>query len=474
MRELGCFIGEGWTDGDGIIPVRSPFDGREVARVDRAGPGTLRAALDAASGAREPMLALPPHARAAVLDRATAEVTRRRDELAQVLVEEAGKPLALARVEADRCAETLADAARVARSPHAELLDLNGFGSGAGRMGLVRRYPVGVVVGIAPFNFPLNLVAHKLAPAVAAGCPIVLKPASQTPTPALLLAEILHRSGLPPGAVNVVACGGGEAGVLVEDARVRMLTFTGSAPVGWELRRRLHDRRVTLELGGNAAVIVEPDGGDLAAIAQRIALGAFAYAGQSCISVQRVVVHERIADDLRAELVAAAEAFVTGDPESSEVLCGPMISAADADRIAAWVLAAEADGARRLTDWRREGSVVWPTLLERVPPSASLWCDEAFGPVAVLATYRDFEDALQMVNDSRFGLQAGLFTRDVDKIQHALDVLEVGAVIQGDIPSWRSDPMPYGGVKQSGIGREGARYAVEEMTEPRLLVLRRP
>lgn len=473
MREHGCFIGEGWTEGAGTIEVRSPFDGREVARVGRAAAAELAAALDAAAEAFPALAAMPAHTRAAILERSAAEVVRRRDELAQVIVEEAGKPLALARVEADRCAETFADAARVARSPHAELLDLGGFGSGAGRVGLVRRVPLGVVVGISPFNFPLNLVAHKLAPAVAAGCPIVLKPASQTPSPALLLAELVHRAGLPPGAVSAVPCSGADAGALLEDPRVRMVSFTGSGQVGWALRRRLSDRRVALELGGNAAVIVEPDGGDLGAIAQRIALGAFAYAGQSCISVQRVLVHERAADELRAELVAAAETFVTGNPSSPEVLCGPMISAADADRVGAWVIEAEAAGGRRLTDWRREGSVIRPTLLEGVPRTARVWADEAFAPLATLTVYRTFEEALALVNDSRYGLQAGVFTRDVEKIQRAFEVLEVGAVIQGDIPSWRSDPMPYGGVKESGIGREGARYAVEEMTEPRLLVLRR-
>jgi glyceraldehyde-3-phosphate dehydrogenase (NADP+) len=472
MRELGLFIAGGWREGDGPITVRSPFDGREVARCARAGPARLGEALDAAAAAREAVARLPLHERAAILERASAAVRERRDELAQVLVEEAGKPIALARVEAERCAETLADAARVARTPHDELLDLGGFPSGAGRLGLLRRVPVGVVVGIAPFNFPLNLVAHKLAPAVAAGCPIVLKPASQTPSPALLLAEILHRAGLPPGAVNVVACSGAEAGVLLDDGRVRLVTFTGSAEVGWQLKRRLWDRRVALELGGNAAVIVEPDAGDFAAVAERVALGAYAYAGQSCISVQRVLVHERIADEFRAALTAATERFPTGDPSLPATLCGPLISGGDADRTLAWIDEAIAAGARTLVAPRRNRSVVTPALLEGAPSTPKLWAEEAFAPLALLTTYRDFEQALTLVNDSRFGLQAGVFTNDLARIRRAFDTLEVGAVIQGDIPSWRSDPMPYGGVKQSGIGREGARWAVEEMTEPRLLVLR--
>jgi glyceraldehyde-3-phosphate dehydrogenase (NADP+) len=473
MRELGAFIAGESRQSGSTIPVRSPYDGREVARVARADADHLREARDAAAAARVPMAALSPHQRAGILERAAAEVGRRRDELAQVLVEEAGKPVALAKVEADRCAETFADSALVARTPHAELLDLDGFASGAGRMGLLRRFPVGVVVGITPFNFPLNLVAHKLGPALAAGCPIVVKPASQTPSPALLLAEILHRAGLPPGGVNVVPCGGAEGSALLDDPRVRLLTFTGSAAVGWELKRQAWDRKVALELGGNAAVIIEPDAGDLEAIAGRIAIGAYGYAGQSCISVQRVLVHETIAAAFLDALAAATTAFPTGDPAQPETLCGPMITAGDADRIEAWIADAERRGARCVTERRREGPVVFPALLDRVPTDAALWSDEAFAPVAAVRPYRDFEEALAIVNDSRFGLQAGVFTRDVEKIQKAFETLEVGAVIQGDMPSWRSDPMPYGGVRQSGVGREGPRFAVEEMTEPRLLVLRK-
>ena len=344
---------------------------------------------------------------------------------------------------------------------------------GPAACGLLRRFPVGVVVGITPFNFPLNLVAHKLAPAVAAGCPIVLKPASQTPSPALMLAEILHRAGVPPGGISVVPCGGAEAGVLLEDPRVRLLSFTGSAAVGWELKKRLWDRKVALELGGNAAVIVEPDAGDLEPVAKRIAAGAHSYAGQSCISVQRVLVHEAIADRLAEALVAATRAFPTGDPASESVMCGPMITPGDADRIEGWVSEARASGARVLAEGRREGSLVFPTLLDRVPEDARVWADEAFAPVAALATYRTFDEALERVNDSRYGLQAGIFSRDVEKIQKAFGALDVGGIIQGDVPSWRTDAMPYGGVKESGVGREGPRWAVEEMTEPRLLVLKR-
>lgn len=473
MRTHQLFIGGSWTNGDGQIEVCSPYDGHPVASVARAGSVQLRLALGAAAAARPALVALPLHTRAAILERAAAAVRSRVEELAAVMVEEAGKPLALARIELDRCAETFADAARIARCPAQELLDLGIFPSGESRTGLLRRVPLGVVLGITPFNFPFMLVAHKVAPAVAAGCPIIVKPASQTPSGALLLAEILTAAGLPAGGINVVPCRGGEVEPLLDDPRVRLLTFTGSAQVGWQLKRRLWDRRVGLELGGNAGVIVEPDGGDVTAMARRVAVGAFSFAGQSCISVQRILVHETIAGPFIAELTAAAEAFPTGDPAREDVMCGPIISAADADRVESWVGAAVRAGARRLTQWRRTGQVVAPTLLADVPHDATVWADEVFAPVACIETYRSFDEALAVINDSRYGLQAGVFTRDIDKIQRASDVLEVGGVIQGDVPTWRSDSMPYGGVRRSGIGREGARWAIEEMTEPRLLVLRR-
>jgi glyceraldehyde-3-phosphate dehydrogenase (NADP+) len=472
MRTLGLFLAGSWADGEGSITVRSPLDGAPVARVARAGERTLKAALDAAVVARPALAELPLHARAAILETAADQVARRRDEFARLLVEEAGKPVQLARLEADRCAETMLEAARVARSMRGELLELGAFSSGAGSIGLLRRFPIGVVVGITPFNFPLNLVAHKLAPAVAAGCPIILKPASQTPSPALRLAEILHRAGLAPGGVSVVPCAGSEVGVMLADSRVAMLSFTGSAEIGWQLKQQLWDRKVALELGGNAAVIVEPDAGNLTAVARRIAMGAFAYAGQSCISVQRVLVHAAVAADLRTALVEAAQQFPSGDPTLPETLCGPMISPVDADRIESWVREAERRGARCLLPWRREASVVRPNLLEDVPADDRMWAQEVFAPLAVITSYTGFEQALALVNESAFGLQAGIFTRDVDKIQRAFETLEVGGIIQGDVPSWRSDPMPYGGVKRSGVGREGPQYAVEEMTEPRLLVLR--
>ncbi|BCW93792.1 MAG: dehydrogenase [Thermoanaerobaculum sp.] len=474
MRKEGLLLAGTVTKGKTARKILSPFDGAVVAEVAQAEGEQLRLALEAAKDARTSIASLPPHRRAAILENAAARVQQEREFLAQLLVEEAGKPLALARIEADRCVETLLESARVARSAQARLLDLSGFPSGEGRWGLLRRVPVGVVVGITPFNFPLNLVAHKMAPAVAAGCPIILKPASQTPSPALHLGRILVEAGLPPEAISVLPCAGDAVQQLLEAPEVRLLTFTGSAAVGWNLKKQCWDKRVTLELGGNAAVIVEKDAGDPEVIAHRIALGAFAYAGQSCISVQRVLVAKELYQTMREALVAAAERFPTGNPTDSQVLCGPMISAYDAQRIVDWIESARTRGATLLTRFRREGSVVWPALLENVPHDHPLWCEEAFAPVAVLEPFEDFAEAIAKVNDSRFGLQCGVFTRDWGKIQQAWEGIEVGAVIANDIPSWRTDPMPYGGVKQSGFGREGPAWAFEEMTELRLLVLTKP
>lgn len=419
------------------------------------------------------MAELPPSERAAILEGAAALVLEHRDDLAAVISEEAGKPIRLALIEADRCADTLTEAAAVARHPEIEARDLAGYPSGHGRIGLVGRVPVGPVLAITPFNFPLNLVAHKLAPAVAAGCPVVLKPASQTPSPALMLAELLAAAGLPGGALSVLPSRGSDAERLATDDRFKALTFTGSMDVGWHLKEIAWKRRVTLELGGNAAVVVEPDTEDLRSVAKKIAGAAYGYAGQSCIAVQRVLAHEDVYIALRRELIEATEAVRSGDPADEHVICGPLIDAENADRVADWIASAVASGGRLLTGGGREGNVIAPALIEEAPSDASVVADEVFGPVACLDPYEDFSQAINMVNDSRYGLQAGIFTNDVGKIQHAWRHLEVGGVIQGDVPTWRTDPMPYGGVKNSGTGREGPAYTYRELTEERLLVLNR-
>jgi len=334
----------------------------------------------------------------------------------------------------------------------------------------VRRVPLGPVSAITPFNFPLNLVAHKVAPAIAAGCPVVLKPASQTPTAALMLAEIAAEAGLPAGALNVVPCARDGAEAFTVDERLQLLTFTGSPEVGWALKARAGRKKVVLELGGNAAAIVEPDT-DLDAAAQKLAVGAYYYAGQSCISVQRITVHRDVADAFRERLVAAVEAVPYGDPSDEATVSGPLITPGDADRVAGWIDEACAGGARKLAGGERDGSVIRPCLVQDAPAGVDLVTREVFGPVAVLATHGSFDEALAYVNDSRFGLQAGIFTSDTRKLTRALATLEVGGIIHDDTPAYRVDHMPYGGVKESGFGREGARYAVEDMTEPRMLVL---
>lgn len=473
MREMQLFLGGQWLDGDDLITVRSPFDDREVARVARGGPAILERAAATAERAVETMAAVPPSERAAILEGTAALVLQHREELAAAISEEAGKPIRLALVEADRCSDTLTEAAAVARHPEIEARDLAGFPSGHHRLALVRRVPVGPVLAITPFNFPLNLVAHKLAPAVAAGCPVVLKPASQTPSPALMLAELLAAAGLPKGALSVVPSRGSDAEKLATDKRFAALTFTGSMDVGWHLKEIAWKRRVTLELGGNAAVVVEPDAGDLETVAKKIAGAAYGYAGQSCIAVQRVLAHEDVYIALRRELVEATEAIRYGDPANESVTCGPLIDSGNADRVAEWIGSAVSAGGRLLAGGDRDGNVISPALIEEAPSLEPVVADEVFGPVACLDPYEDFAQALNMVNDSRFGLQAGVFTSDISKIQEAWHHIEAGGIIQGDVPTWRTDPMPYGGVKNSGIGREGPAYTYRELTEERLLVLRR-
>jgi glyceraldehyde-3-phosphate dehydrogenase (NADP+) len=471
MRETTSLIsGKSSTSGGAQREVRSPYDGRVVCNTNSATPTDIDAALSAASAAGEPMRRLPHHERARILDTLAAKVAAARESLATLLQEEAGKPISLARVEADRCVQTIIEAARCARFTADEAFPLDGYGPGANKTAIIRRFPIGVIVAITPFNFPLNLVAHKIAPAIAAGCPLILKPASQTPSSGLELARLAIESGLPPGALSVLLLGGSQTAPLIEDPRVAMVTFTGSAEVGWGIKSRLPMKRVTLELGGNAAAIVEPDA-DLDTAAKKLASGAFAYAGQSCISVQRIFVHESAAARLTDALVAVASSMPHGDPSREETICGPLIDQANADRVIAWVEEAKSLGARVLCGGTRKGNIVAPTVVANAPNTARLNCNEVFGPVVNVSAYGDFDRALAMVNDSQYGLQAGIFTNDWRKIWKAFETVEVGGLIHNDPPTYRVDMMPYGGVKMSGIGREGPRWAIEEMTEPRLLVL---
>ena len=455
------------------LSVEDKFTGEVFDRVALASPETVREAIGFASASRGAMRSLAGHERAAILERLGEGIRARRSELVSTLVREAGKPVRFATGEVDRAFETIRISARVAMEAPGGLLPLSSSPDNEGYRGSHMRVPVGVCGFITPFNFPLNLVAHKVAPAIAAGCPFVLKPASSTPISALILAEVLAGCGLPEGAFSVLPARGADAEALATDDRVAKLSFTGSDEVGWMLRRRAGKKRVTLELGGNAAAIVD-ETADLLDAARRVAFGGYYQAGQSCISVQRVIVVEEVYEAFKGRLVAEVDALVHGDPSLESVTVGPLISEADAVRVDSWVAAACSSGATRLVGGKREGAVVPPTLLEGVPAGEPVLDEEVFGPVVCLVRVRDFDAALVEANRTRFGLQAGVFTRDIHRAHRAWDELEVGAVIIGDVPSWRADVMPYGGVKDSGLGREGPASAVEEMTELRLMVIRDP
>jgi glyceraldehyde-3-phosphate dehydrogenase (NADP+) len=418
------------------------------------------------------MAALPRAERAALLERVAAGIDARRDELARTLQGESGKPISYARIEVARAVDTFRASADAARALAGAEIPIDAARPGEGRLAFTRRFPLGPIASITPFNFPLNLVAHKVGPAIAAGCANVVKPASATPLSAFLLAAIVHEAGLPPGGLNVVACDRRVGQRLVEDERLCLLSFTGSAEVGWRMKREAGKKRVVLELGGNAAAIVLPDA-DVDHAAARCAVGGYYQAGQSCISVQRVLAHGDVYDRLRDALVERTRAIVWGDPAADATVSGPVIDAANAERITAWVDEALARGGRRLTGGERDGALIAPTLLEGVPRDARVVAEEVFGPVVVLDRVASLDEALRVANETRFGLQCGLFTHDLRAVLRAWETMEVGAIVHDDAPAFRVDLMPYGGVRDSGLGREGPRWAVEEMTEPRLLVLRR-
>ncbi|MBM3312633.1 MAG: aldehyde dehydrogenase family protein [Candidatus Aminicenantes bacterium] len=390
--------------------------------------------------------------------------------MARSIALQAGKVIRDSRAEVDRAGMTFDIASEEAKRQGGEVIPLDLTPQTAGRWGLVRRFPVGVVTAITPFNFPLNLVAHKVAPALAVGNSVVLRPASQVPITSLLLGEILSETPYPAGGFNVVPAGYRESEILLTDDAVKKVTFTGSPAVGWEVKKKAYDKKVTLELGGNAAVIVEPDA-DLDFALPRIVTGSFSYSGQICISIQRVFLHEKIYDRFLADFVARTKRLKMGDPLDETADLGPMITPDAARETEEWVVEALAQGARLACGGKREGSMVEPTILENVRPDLRISRLEAFAPVVVVAPYRDFGQALAAANDSTYGLQAGVFTNDLKKAFAAYETLDVGGVIVNDIPTFRIDHMPYGGVKQSGVGREGVRYAIEEMTELKLLAL---
>ena len=454
------------------LAVLDKYSGKVATRVAFANAPVVRKAIVAAHRAREAMAVFPPDARRDVLEHCVRRFGERREELALALCIEAGKPIRDARGEVDRLIDTFRIAAGEATRIGGELLELQVTPRTRGHRGMVKRVPIGACSFVTPFNFPLNLVAHKVAPAIAAGCPFVLKPAAKTPVGALLIGEVLAETDLPKGAFSVLPCSNDDAALLVEDERIALLSFTGGL-VGWDLKARAGRKKVTLELGGNAACIVDADPGvDLDHVVERLVFGAYYQSGQSCISVQRILAHVDVYDRLRRKLKARIERLRMGDPRDEKTFIGPVIDADAASRIDGWIDAARKGGAKRIAGGRRDGNFIPATLLEKVPRGSDLYRKEVFGPVACLEPFEDFEHALDRVNDSDFGLQAGVFTASLAHAMRAWDRLEVGGVIVGDVPSFRVDNMPYGGVKHSGLGREGVRSAIEDMTEPRLLVVR--
>jgi len=454
------------------LEVRDKYSGRVATRVAMGDAAAVEKAIASAHAARDAMSAFTPDARRDVLEHCVRRFRERSEELAHALCIEAGKPIGDARGEVERLVDTFRMAASEATRIGGEVIELQVSERTRGYRGMTRRFPIGACSFITPFNFPLNLVAHKVAPAVAAGCPFVLKPAAKTPIGALIIAEVLAETDLPAGAFSVLPCSNEDAAPLVKDERIALLSFTGGL-VGWDMKARAGRKKVVLELGGNAACIVDADPGlDLDHVVERLVSGAYYQSGQSCISVQRILAHADIYTALRRKLKAAVAKLPMGDPRDEDTFIGPMIDEEAARRVEGWIASARKSGARKLAGGPREGNMLPAWLLEDVPREADLYRKEAFGPVAMMEPFDDFEQALDTVNDSEFGLQAGVFTARLDHAMRAWERLEVGGVVIGDIPSFRVDNMPYGGVKQSGLGREGVRYAIEDMTEQRLLVIR--
>jgi len=466
----GFLVDGRWIEDGNLVEVRAPYDGAVIGRVFQGTRQHAEAAIAAAVKAFGTTRRLPAFERQRVLRRVAQGITERKQEFAHTLAQEAGKPIKAARTEVERAIFTFTVAAEESTRIYGEYLPLDWQEFTAGRWGIVRRFPLGPVAGITPFNFPLNLVAHKVAPAIASGCSMVLKPAPQTPLSALLLAETIQQAGWPDGALNVLSLSNEDAGVLVTDERLKMISFTGSAAVGWEIKKRAGKKKVILELGGNAGVIVHSDA-DLAYAAERCVAGGFVYAGQTCISVQRILVEHSVYGKFTELLLAGVKKLKTGDPLDDTTDLGSLIRESDAARASDWIQEAVRGGARLLCGGRRNGALLEPAVLTGTKPDMKVNCQEIFAPVVTVEPYDDFNAAVRQINNSPYGLQAGIFTRDAKLLFHAYEELEVGGVIAGDVPAFRIDHMPYGGIKDSGLGREGLRYAIEEMTEPKLLVM---
>ena len=469
-KEYQSLIGGEWRSTSESYELKNPYNQETIGIVSRPGGDEALEAVERAHRAFPATRALPSWKRADILQAISEGIKARHEELSHTIALEAGKPIKQARGEVRRAANTFWVAMEEAKRIDGELMSLDWVEGHENRIGLVRRFPVGPMLGISPFNFPLNLVAHKVAPAIAVGAPLIIKPATQTPLSSLKLGEIVLEAGWPPEAFSVLPCSGPVAEGILQDERIKKLTFTGSPEVGWHLKGLVPKKRVTLELGGNAGVVAHSDI-DIPFVAKRCRLGSFAYGGQICISVQRMFIHEPIYDEFMNVFLDEVAQIVVGDPleESTEV--GPLIDIQAAARIEEWVAEAVDGGASVVTGGKRQGTMMEPTVLEGVKPDMRVSCLEAFGPVVTVEPYSDFMEAIGAVNDSIYGLQAGIFTNDLTAVHRAYETLEVGGIIVNDVPTYRVDHMPYGGVKESGLGREGLKYAIEEMTEMRLMVL---
>jgi acyl-CoA reductase-like NAD-dependent aldehyde dehydrogenase len=463
-------VGGEWRTSAEMLDTIFPFDGSVVETCCMAQPADLEDAVRGAQRGFEIMRRLPTYKRVDILTRLHAILTERFESMVEIMTLETGKARKVSRAEAARALQTIQTAAEEAKRLGGEIIDLDWTPAGENHRGFVRRVPVGIVLGITPFNYPLNLLLHKLAPAIAAGCSAIIKPPEIAPLSSLLLGEWLLEAGMPPEAISILPCPGRTAERLVTDERIALLSFTGSAPVGWMLKEKAGRKKVVLELGGSAPAIVHEDA-DLALAVSKTASGGFANAGQNCISVQRILIHRAVYEDFCDRYLTAVAALKVGDPRDESVDVGPMINVRAAERAEAWVEEALAGGAHRLIGGRREGALFYPTVLSEVTPTMKVCAEEVFAPVVTLSPYDTWEDALRIANDSPFGLQAGVFTRDLGRALSAWENLEMGGVLINDVSTFRVDHMPYGGVKASGLGREGVRYAIQEMTELRLMVI---
>ncbi len=471
--EYPYYLGKSAVIGAHKHCVFDKFTHAQAATFCLADAATIDKAIEMASDAQSAMASIKSYQRRDILEHCVKRFTERFDELANVLCIEAGKPIRDSRGEVERLIDTFRIAAAETTRLNGDYLNLEHSKRTSGLHGFTKRVPVGVCSFITPFNFPLNLVAHKVAPAIAAGCPFILKPALNAPIGALLIAEILAETDIPVGSFSVLPCKNEDAAALIEDDRIALLSFTGGL-IGWQLKQRAGKKRVVLELGGNASCIVDADQKEnLKDVTDRLIFGAFYQSGQSCVSVQRILIHQTIYESLKQLLIDKTRALIHGNPLNEDTFISPVIDEKSALRIESWINAAVAAGAKKLCGGIRDGNLISAALLEEVPKHCDLYRKEAFGPVAILSSFKNFDQALDEVNDSDFGLQAGVFTDSMAHAHRAWDRLEVGAVVIGDVPSVRSEAMPYGGVKDSGLGREGVRYAIEHLTEPRLMLMRR-